>query len=268
MDGTLELQDQAAIGKPEEINRLLVEAGFPPSNIESGRISLGGIFPPTGEDRGEPLCVTLPGNSGVEFRRAVRLRMPLVDLAGIPLPSNCHRLPALCCQEPDLSTSSDWSGEKANLVAYSSADWGWAYFRLLPRWFQPGCFILLVISISWVFGREFTDGTVKDLLAVPVRRSSILLAKFILIAAWALPAHPGGHRLGFPDGSVAPVCLADRLLFFWRAAAGFCSPLVLLLLVVFPFAFFASAGRGYLLPLGLAVLALFNGQPGSSARLG
>ncbi|NTW07979.1 MAG: ABC transporter ATP-binding protein [Anaerolineaceae bacterium] len=33
MDGTLEVQDQAAIEKPEEINRLLVEAGFPPSRL-------------------------------------------------------------------------------------------------------------------------------------------------------------------------------------------------------------------------------------------
>ena len=33
MDGTLELQDKDAIEKPEEINRLLVEAGFPPTRL-------------------------------------------------------------------------------------------------------------------------------------------------------------------------------------------------------------------------------------------
>jgi ABC-2 type transport system ATP-binding protein len=33
LDGTLELQDQAAIEKPEEINRLLVQAGFPPARL-------------------------------------------------------------------------------------------------------------------------------------------------------------------------------------------------------------------------------------------
>ena len=34
-----------------------------------------------------------------------------------------------------------------------------------------GGFILFVLIISWVFGREFADHTVKDLLAVPVHRS-------------------------------------------------------------------------------------------------
>jgi ABC-2 type transport system ATP-binding protein len=29
-NGILSLKDQAAIGKPEEVNRLLVQAGFPP----------------------------------------------------------------------------------------------------------------------------------------------------------------------------------------------------------------------------------------------
>ncbi len=33
MDGTLELQERASIEKPEAINRLLVEAGFPPSRL-------------------------------------------------------------------------------------------------------------------------------------------------------------------------------------------------------------------------------------------
>jgi len=48
-----------------------------------------------------------------------------------------------------------------------------------------GGFFLFVLIISWVFGREFSDGTVKDLLAVPVPRSSILLAKFVLAALWS-----------------------------------------------------------------------------------
>ncbi len=116
-------------------------------------------------------------------------------------------------------------------------------------------FILLVLSISWVFGREFSDGTIKDLLAVPVRRSSILLAKFILIAAWAglltLVIFASGFLMGvllqLPGGSI-PILLEGSSRVVLTAG--------LTTLVVLPYAFFASAGRGYLLPLGMAVLAL------------
>ena len=66
---------------------------------------------------------------------------------------------------------------KADLVAYAAADWQ-AYLGLFGQLIAAGGFILYVLAVSWVFGREFADGTVKDILAVPVRRASILAAKF------------------------------------------------------------------------------------------
>ena len=67
-----------------------------------------------------------------------------------------------------------------------------------------GGFFLFCLIISWVFGREFADGTLKDMLAVPVPRASILLAKFIVAAVWSAalavrdlrrrPGHGRAHR--------------------------------------------------------------------------
>ena len=37
---------------------------------------------------------------------------------------------------------------------------------------------------SWIFGREYSDRTIKDLLALPVSRSCIVLAKFIVMFIW------------------------------------------------------------------------------------
>jgi len=37
---------------------------------------------------------------------------------------------------------------------------------------------------GWVFGREYSDRTVKDLLALPTPRLSIVLSKFIVVAIW------------------------------------------------------------------------------------
>ncbi|MFD1908931.1 ABC transporter permease [Paenibacillus rhizoplanae] len=39
---------------------------------------------------------------------------------------------------------------------------------------------------AWVFGREFADRTIKDLLAKPVSRAKIVLSKFLVILAWCL----------------------------------------------------------------------------------
>ncbi|MDO0825989.1 ABC transporter permease [Desulfosporosinus nitroreducens] len=37
---------------------------------------------------------------------------------------------------------------------------------------------------AWVFGREFTDKTMKDLLVKPVSRSRIVMSKLLVVLAW------------------------------------------------------------------------------------
>jgi ABC-2 type transport system permease protein len=196
----------------------------------------------------------LGGLLWVEFRKAWRSKMWLwTSLGSLFLPLAIAFL-LFVARNEELSHKLGLVGTKANLVAYSGADWT-AYLGLFIQMVSAGVFFLLVISISWVFGREFTDGTVKDLLAVPVRRSSILLAKFILIAVWAVlltvvilvSGFLMGMLLNLPGGSVA---------LFLGGSGRVLLTACLVTLVVLPFAFFASAGRGYLLPLGMAVLAL------------
>lgn len=40
------------------------------------------------------------------------------------------------------------------------------------------------IVLAWIFGREFTDGTITGLFALPVTRSRIALAKLTVYALW------------------------------------------------------------------------------------
>jgi len=120
---------------------------------------------------------------------------------------------------------------------------------------SAGGFILFVLIISWVFGREFTDGTLKDMLAVPVQRSSILLAKFIIVAAWSamlaivilIVGLVMGAIIKLPGGSISVIFQGSALVVITAC---------LVIVVVMPFALFASVGRGYLLPIGVAVLTL------------
>ena len=41
------------------------------------------------------------------------------------------------------------------------------------------------VGVSWLFGREFADGTVAALFGLPVGRSRIAMAKLVIYAAWA-----------------------------------------------------------------------------------
>jgi ABC-2 type transport system permease protein len=139
-------------------------------------------------------------------------------------------------------------------MAYATTSWP-TYLGLQAQMIAAGGFFLFCLIICWVFGREFTDGTLKDLLAVPVPRASIVLAKFIAAAAWSaavavlifITGLITGALMGLPQASPG-VLLHGSL----TVAVSTC----LVIAVVFPFAFFASVGRGYLLPIGLAILAL------------
>ncbi len=44
------------------------------------------------------------------------------------------------------------------------------------------------VLISWAFGREFGDGTITGLFALPVTRPRIALAKLVVYAFWAVAA--------------------------------------------------------------------------------
>jgi hypothetical protein len=190
----------------------------------------------------------------VEFCKLRRSRIPFwTAIASLFMPLGTGLL-IFAARNPAISQKLGLISVKANLVAYSSTDWT-SYLGLKAMIIAAGGFFLFVLAASWVFGREFTDGTLKDLLAVPVHRSSILLAKFIVAAVWfaalvvwiTLFSLLMGALIHLPGASLGLLWQGIALVFttaFW------------VMLVSLPFAFLASIGRGYLLPMGLAVLTL------------
>ncbi len=190
----------------------------------------------------------------IEMRKATRSRMPLFTaVMSLFMPLGIGFL-ILVATHPGVSDKLGLVGAKANLMAYASTDWP-AYLGLLALIVAAGGFLVCLLITSWVFGREFVDGTLKDLLAVPVGRESVLLAKFIVAGAWSaalavLIFAAGlvvGAAIGLAAGSGAAL-LHGAVLVAVTAA--------LVIVVETPFAFVASVGRGYLLPIGLALLAL------------
>jgi len=190
----------------------------------------------------------------MELRKAIRSRMPLwTALGSLFMPLGIAFL-IFVARNPEISQKLGLISAKANLVAYSATDWP-TYLGLFGLLIAAGGFFLFVLIISWTFGREFADGTLKDMLAVPVQRSSILLAKFIVVAVWsavlAMVILVAGLVMGaiikLPGGSVNVIFQGSALVVIAACLA---------IVVVMPFALFASVGRGYLLPLGMAVLMM------------
>jgi len=188
----------------------------------------------------------------VEARKAIRSKMPLGTVLGsLFMPFGIAFL-IFVSKNPEISQKLGLISAKANLMAYSATDWP-TYLGLSGQIIAAGGFFLFILIISWMFGREFTDGTLKDMLAVPVQRSSILLAKFIVVAVWSaalamlifIISLVMGAIIHLPGGSIGVIFQSSALVVI---TAG------LTIAVAMPFALFASAGRGYLLPIGLAVL--------------
>jgi ABC-2 type transport system permease protein len=190
----------------------------------------------------------------IEARKAIRSKMPLfTGLGSLFMPLGMGFLIFLA-KNPELARNLGLVGAKANLTAYYATDWP-SYLGLLALIIAAAGFFLSVLITSWVFGREFADGTLKDMLAVPVPRSSILLAKYVVVGLWSGVLTIGILVLGLvmgvlvhlPNGSIAVVlhgCVTVGV------------TAILLYAVVLPFALLASVGRGYLLPLGIAILTL------------
>jgi ABC-2 type transport system permease protein len=115
------------------------------------------------------------------------------------------------------------------------------------------------IVTSWVFGREYSDRVIKDILALPVSRTSIVTAKFIIIALWDilltlilfLAAVATGLAVNIPGWSFPLV---------WHSFLIFSLSALLTICLCTPVAFIASISRGYLLPIGFIILILITTQ--------
>jgi ABC-2 type transport system permease protein len=107
------------------------------------------------------------------------------------------------------------------------------------------------VVLSWVYGREFADGTITGLFALPVGRGMIATAKFLVYLGWA---------------TVVSVVLAAILVLVglilglgplpadaWPALGRFVAGALLTALIAVPAAWAATIGRGLL--AGIATIS-------------
>lgn len=199
----------------------------------------------------------------IEMLKARRSKVPLLTALGFLLMPLGIGFFMVILKNPDLGRRLGLLGAKAQL-SIGAADWP-TFLMLMPLIVAAGGLVVFAFIASWIFGREFADGTAKDLLALPTPRSTIVAAKFIVLLSWSILLILLVVVVSFAVGAVVVLpkwSAATALASLFRMLVGGILSIALVTMV----AFVASAGRGYLPPIGFAivtlVLAQFLGQTG------
>lgn len=193
----------------------------------------------------------------VELLKARRSRMPLLTGLGFSLMPLVGGFFMIILKDPELARRVGLISAKAQVLA-GVADWP-TYFDLLSQAIAVGGIILFSLIGTWVFGREYSDRTAKDLLALPTSRLSIVLAKFIILGLWSFVLIGIIYLIGLGVGK-AVALPPTSLDVFRQGTITLVITACLTIALVTPIAFVASAGHGYLAPMGAAILALALAQ--------
>ena len=193
----------------------------------------------------------------VEILKARRTKMPLITSLAFSLAPFAGGFFMIVLKDPDLAKRMGMISAKAQIMA-GVADWP-TFLGLLSQATAIGGVILFSFVCSWIFGREYSDRTIRDLLALPTPRYAIVLAKFILILLWSgflvvliyLIGLAVGAAVGLPPASVGT---------FLHGTSTMMITAILTMALATPVAFFACVGHGYLPPMGFAIFAVILAQ--------
>lgn len=193
----------------------------------------------------------------VEILKARRSRMLIFSaLAFSLIPMFCG-LFMLILKNPDFAKRIGLLGAKAQLAA-GSADWP-SYLGVISQAIAiAGIFLFSLIAI-WVFGREYSDRTLKDILSLPTSRSQIVAAKFTLVAAWSIVVSVLVGVLSYGVGAAVQIPKWSSSVAL-KGASTIAGTAFLTMILILPVAFVASAGRGYLPPMAYTIFTLVLGM--------
>jgi ABC-2 type transport system permease protein len=186
-----------------------------------------------------------------------RSKVPLFTAIGFSFLPLVGGLFMIILKDPEAARSMGLISTKAQLLA-GTAEWS-TLFNLLAQATAVGGGIVFAIFASWIFGREFSDHTAKELLALPTSREAIVGAKFIVIAIWSFLLTLLCYGLGLIVGKL--VVIPGWSVELLRSATVDILGSGLLSILLLPFvALVASAGGGYLPSFGWIVLTVILAQ--------
>jgi ABC-2 type transport system permease protein len=162
-------------------------------------------------------------------------------------------------KNPEAARSLGLLGQKASILSMGiSADWT-GLFAFMAEMSVMGGMILFSFIVIYVYGREYLDGTAKNMLGLPMGRWNPVVAKLLVASLWytllclffVAEGLAAGALLGFgvPSPAMAARMAGDTLLS------------ALLVLSLQPLvAWITVASGGYLAPLGYTIGTLVVGN--------
>jgi ABC-2 type transport system permease protein len=193
----------------------------------------------------------------VEFRKVWRSRTLWVSAAAFTFITLLCGLFMFILKDPERARRLGLLGAKAELFG-GAADWP-SFFSLVLVLMSIGGLVIFGLIFIWVFGREFSDKTVYDLLALPTSRVTIVGAKVITATCWSLALvvlaflvmMTTGAVLELPGGTSAVMLDGIRILLAVSS---------LTIILCIPFGLAASLARGYLPAIGSIFLVILLDQ--------
>ena len=192
-----------------------------------------------------------------EILKARRSKVPLLAAVGLTLAPLVDGLFMFIMKDPERAHEMGLLSVKAQM-AMSTAEWT-TVFSVLSQAIAIGGVIVFSIVTAWIFGREFSDHTAKDLMALPTSREQIVTAKLIVITIWVFGVTLWIYLIGLVIGNLVNIPGWTTQL-AWESLQDILATAGMTMLLMTPVAFIASMGRGYLPPLGWAVLTIFLAQ--------
>jgi ABC-2 type transport system permease protein len=192
-----------------------------------------------------------------EVLKARRSRILIPSLIGLAILPGVAGLFMVILKNPEQARALGLISLKARLAA-GNADWP-TFYMMLTQGAAIGSAMLYAIITAWVFGREFSDRTAKDLLALPVPRVAFVIAKLVVLGVWIMLLTLWIAGLGLAVGAAVDIPGGSAEL-NWTSFQTLLG-IGLLNFLLMPFvALAASAGRGYLPPVGWAFLTTVFAQ--------
>ena len=188
-----------------------------------------------------------------ETLKVIRSKALLFTALGFSMAPIVGGLFMIIVRDPEAARSMGLISAKAQ-IAMGAADWP-TFFSFEAQAVAAGGMVLFSIITIWVFGREFSDHTVKELLALPTSRETIITAKFIVILVWSLALTLLIFGIGLVVGTlvVIPGWSVELLRTSFTSIIG---AAVLTLPLMSFVALLASVGRGYMPPFGWTIFTL------------
>ncbi len=159
-------------------------------------------------------------------------------------------------KHPEIAGKSAIMGTKVSMIGNTT--WP-SYMNLLIQiGLTVGCIGSGIVTI-WVFGREFSDRVVKDLLVLPVHRYLYVISKYLVIITWSLILYLILLITGIIAGMIVSLDFWSVDVILENARIYFISGLLTIALCTFA-GLITSMSRGYLLPITFVILTMMLTQ--------